>query len=82
MRADEYAPLDVKLASYDHNVAEIRVDGDLRAYVACVIKGRAGLRGRGELRPSLRVPVARRTASAVRSRKTAADSVNPRSPSN
>lgn len=52
MAIDDYTPLDPELTSYDHGLAELRVDGQLRAYLAGRITGRAGFRGRGEPRPS------------------------------
>lgn len=42
--ADDYEPRDPTLASLDHGLAELRVDGEVRAHLAYVVK-RLGLRG-------------------------------------
>lgn len=47
MPCDEYTPRDPTLASWDHGVAELRVNGELRAYLVCVV-GRIGLRDPGQ----------------------------------
>lgn len=43
---DYYTPSDPTLARLDHGLAELRVDGDVRAYLACVVT-RLGARGDG-----------------------------------
>lgn len=47
MSYDEYTPRDPTLASWDHGVAELRVNGELRAYLVCVVS-RIGLRDPGQ----------------------------------